>query len=729
MATAKKTDTKVAPFPGDPEVTAELSRNLGLTEAELSKATKELGRNLTYAELGALAVMWSEPQSQKVARAHTKRLPTSGPHVFRGLSDAAGALDLGDGFCAVVGLAPPRLGSDVAGASLGAGDAVRDVIAIGAQPIALLDAVRLGATEDRATADALRRFAGSLGDYARNAGVPVVGGDLRLERHGSQPLVQLMALGVMRAQEAVENRATGFGNTVVFAGTLPTAGGGEQDDPNADALALKRLIEACREAYRKGAVDGAHAVGAAGIIGAAVRLAESGSSGMELDLDAVPRPDGASPHDTLCAPGGERILLVVKKGREESVLEVFKQHELEARVIGRVTNTARLLCKASAEQKALVVLDLPIPLLTTDAPSYERSARAVEIDAKKPEITLKRNEDVESELVRLLGSANVGSREWLTRRLDPSRAHKGTPGDAVVLRATLEGTDGTVEKHIAVAVDGNARYIELHPRQGAAMAVAECARNLVCVGAEPLGLAHSLTLGASDQPEAMYRLSNAVDGVRDACLALKLPVIASSVALSQEDVPNTPVIAVVGQLRDAADRIGVGFGRQADTVALLGSPGVGNLAGSEFVAMRDPALRGAPLTLDLAAEVKLQRAVLELARDRLLSSAHDVSEGGIGVALAECCIAGRIGCSIELPKSDASDAIHALFHEEPSRVVVSFPPENRAKVQERCTSLGVPFYFLGFVGGDTLEIEDVLEVPVQVLAESHSRALERLVED
>ena len=732
MATAKKTDTKVAPFPGDPEVTAELSRTLGLTEAELSKAQKELGRSLTYAELGTLALMWSEPESQRIARVHTRRLPTTGPHVFRGLSDAAGALDLGDGFCAVVGLGRPRLAGDIAGESLGAGDAVRDVLAIGARPFALLDAVRLGAAEDRASAEALRRFAGSLGEYARQAGVPVAGGDLRLERHCSQPLVQLIALGIMRTQSAVENRATGFGNTVVCAGTLPAgkSGSEELEDPAVDALALKRLTEACLAAFRLGSVEGAHAVGAAGLAGAALRLAESGSTGMELDLDAVPRREGAPPFEVLCAPGGERILLVVKKGREDGVLEVFRKHDLEARVIGRVTNTERLLCKASAEQKALVVFDLPVALLTRDVPGQERPAKAVEVDSRKPEITLKRNEDVESELVRLLGSANVGSREWLTRRLDPSRANqKVVAGDAVVMRAALDGVDGAVEKHIAVAVDGNARYLELNPRHGAAMAVAECARNLVCVGAEPLGLAHSLTLGESDKPEAMYRLSNAVDGVRDACLALKLPVIASSVALSPNDVPNTPVIAVIGQLRDAADRTGIAFGRQADTVALLGAVGTGNLAGSEFVAMRDTELRGAPLVLDLAAEVKLQRAVLELARDRLLSSAHDVSEGGLGVALAECCIAGRIGCSVELPASDSVDSLHALFHEEPSRVVVSFPPENRAKVQERCTALGVPFQFLGFVGGDTLEIEDVLDVPVQVLAESHARALERLVED
>ncbi|MET0286637.1 MAG: AIR synthase-related protein [Polyangiales bacterium] len=700
-------------------MTAELARALGLSEAELARAHKELGRALTRAELGVLATMWSEPESQKVARAHTRRLPTTGSHVFKGLSDAAGALELGDGFCVVVGLGRAQIGSDLEAAAASGSDALRDVIALGARPLALLDAVRLGAPDDAATAPALKQFASALGEYARSAGVPVVSGDLKFERrHGAQPLVQLIALGVVRQDAAIESRATGLGNTVVCVGT-------PADGPS-DALSLKRLTDACLAAFRSGSVDGAHAVAASGVAGAGLRLAESGSTGLELDLDSL--GSSAPPHESLAQSGGQRLLLIVKKGREDGVVELFRGHELDARVIGRVTNTERLVAKASIEGKQAVVLDLPVALLTRDAPSYERPAKAVQLDRTAPQITLKRNEDAETELVRLLGSVNVGSRDWLLKKLESGkRDTKGPLGDAVVLRA---GEDGA-EKLVVVAVDGNARYLELDPRQGAAMAVAECARNLVCVGAEPVGLAHALTLGDSEQPEAMYRLSNAVDGVRDACTALKLPVIASSVRLEPGDVPNTPVIAVVGHLRAAEDRIGIGFGRQADNIALIGGQGSGNLAGSEFVAAREKDLRGAALALDLGSEVKLQRAVLELARERLLTSAHDVSEGGLGIALAESCIAGHIGCSVELAAPGEStggpDVLHQLFNEEPSRVVISFPPEQRAKVQERCNALGVPFAFLGYVGGDTLEIEEVCDVPVQVLEESHSRALERLV--
>jgi|GEM_PF-1330744 len=738
MATAKKTDTKVVPFPGDPEVTAELARTLGLSETELSRAVKELARNLTHVELGMLAVLWSERESQKSSRVHTRRLPTSGAHVVRNSNlGGAAALDLGDGVCAVFSLAWAEPKTDLSelgsAAAVCLGSAMRDVIAAGAEPLALFDALRLGTPGEVHTAEQLKELAQRLGGLSKSMAVSIAGGDLGFDsRYGASQLVQGLGLGVARSEALSEGRATGLGNTLVYAGVL---------DPQSADDAHKRLNESVLAALKLGSVEGSAGVGASGLAGAVVRLAARGETGVELDLDALPRDGGRlSPFQTLCAPT-EAVVLVVRKGREDAVLEIFQRHEVPARVIGRVTNTGRIVCKASpegtaskagAETKQVVVADMPIALLVQDAPSYERPGKPAVLDTTTPALSLKRNEDAESELVRLLGSVNVGSREWLTRRLDGSNkaasSNRNTVGDATVLRFTSD--DDTVkEKWIALSVDGNGRHAQLDPRQGAAMAVAECARNVVCTGAEPLGIATGLSLGQADQPETAWRLSEMVDGIRDACLALKLPVVQSSVAMRDGAAPATPAVAVVGQLRESGDRLGVGFGRQADMVALLGAAGAGNLAGSEFLVSRTGELRGQPLMLDLAAEVKLQRAVLELARDHLLSSAHDVSDGGLGVALAECCIVGRIGCSVELPPEGGADPLPKLFHEEPSRVVVSFAPEQRAKVQERCETLGVPFKLLGFVGGDTLEIEDVLDVPVQVLAESHTRALARVVED
>jgi phosphoribosylformylglycinamidine (FGAM) synthase-like enzyme len=739
MATAKKTDTKVVPFPGDPEVTAELARTLGLSESELSRAVKELARNLTHAELGVLGLLWSERESQKSARVHARRLPTSGAHVVRGSNHlGAAALDLGDGVCAVFSLggAEPAadLGTLSSTAAMCLGGALREVIAAGAEPIALFDALRLGTPGEVQTGEQLKELAKTLNAIAKGASVPIAGGELGFDaRYEASQLVQGLGLGIARSEALLDCKATGLGNTLLYAGVLGSEG--------ADDI-QRRLGEAGLAAIKLGSVEGASGVSVSGLAGAVVRLASRGDTGVELDLDALPRgPQASSPFQTLCAPA-EALLLVIRKGREDAVLEVFQRHEVPARIIGRVTNTGRLVCKATpdegsaknAEAKQVVVADLPVALLVQDAPSYERPSKPEQLDATTPTVSLKRNEDAESELVRLLGSVNVGSREWLTRRLEGSSnktgaaTGKSSVGDAAVVRFAGFDEEPRKEKWLAISIDGNARYSQLDPRQGAAMAVAECARNIVCVGAEPLGLCHGLSLGHAERPETSWRLSEMIDGVRDACLALKLPVVQGAVALREGAAPATPSVAVIGQLREAGDRLGIGFGRQADMVALLGAPGTGNLAGSEFLVSRTGELRGKPLTLDLAAEVKIQRAVLELARERLLSSAHDVSDGGLGVALSECCIAGRIGCSIELP-APGVEPIPMLFHEEPSRVVVSFAPEQRAKVQERCEALGVPFALLGFVGGDTLEIEDVLDVPVQVLAESHSRALARIVGD
>lgn len=736
MATAKKTDTKVVPFPGDPEVTAELARALGLSEAELARAAKELARNLTHAELGMLSILWSEREAQKSSRTHTRRLPTSGAHVVRsGTQGGAAALDLGDGVCAVFSMAWAEPKQDLAelgsAAAMCLGGAVRDVVAAGAEPVALFNALRLGTPGEAHTTEQLKELAQRLGAFSRDVSVPVSGGELGFDvRYETSQLVQGFGLGVALRDSLLENRATGLGNTLVFAG-IPATGASEGSQT--------RLREASLAAFKLGCVEGAAGVGSSGLAGAVVRLSARGETGVELDLDALPRTEGrTSPFHVLC-DGAEALLLVVRKGREDSVIEIFQRHEISARVIGRVTNTGRVVCKATpegeapakgGEPKQVVVADLPVALLVTDAPSYERPAKPETLDTNTPAVSLRRNEDAESELVRLLGSANVGSREWLARRLDnngKAAASRAAPGDAAVIRFTPSGGEASSEKLIAVSIDGHARHAQLDPRQGAAMAVAECARNVVCVGAEPLGLSHGLSLGNADSPETTWRLSEMVDGVRDACLALKLPVVQGAVSLRDSAAPATPSVAVIGLIRDPADRLGIAFGRQADMVALLGAPGTGNLAGSEFLVARTGELRGVPLSLDLGAEVKVQRAVLELARERLLSSAHDVSDGGLGVALSECCIAGRIGCSVELPPG--AEPIPMLFHEEPSRIIVSFAPEQRAKVQERCEALGVPFLLLGFVGGDTLEIEDLMDVPVQVLAESHSRALARVVED
>jgi phosphoribosylformylglycinamidine synthase subunit PurL len=718
---------------------------VGLSASESARAEKELGRALNPLELAIVTTLWSEREAQKTARAYTRRLSSGGAHVLRVSSHGAGALDLGGGLAAVVSVVSAVHG-DVGSAAVSTADeALRNVLAAGAAPLGLLDAVRLGDTDAPATARDLRALGAELGAYVRSADTRVVGGELRFDsRHRAPPIVQSCAVGVVRAESLVPARATGLGNTLVLVDRVDHAEPGAPAAHDKDQHAA-RLVKAVLAAYRTGSVEGALAVGAGGVAVAAARLAQAGETGAELDLDALAQGQDAlaqgqdgSAAGLLTRGGLGQLVLVVRKGRDDALVAQLAERGVSARVVGRVTNTGRLVCKATApkaatskagaaDAKQAVIADLPVGLLVQQVPSYERPLAPAAIDARSPEVTLRRNEDAESELVRVLGSCNVGSREWLLRRLEgAARPGAGPAGDATVI-ALPGDEEGAEPRLLAISVDANHRMLELAPRHGAAMAVAECARNLVCVGAEPVGLAHGLCFGSPDAPSTGHELSEAIDGLNDACVALKLPIVSGHVAHAGVAMVGAPTVAVVGQLRAPGDRLGMGFGRQADMVALLGSSGAGNLSGSELAVSRSGEVRGELAGLDLAAEVKLQRVVLELARDRLLSSAHDVSDGGLGVALAECCIAGRIGCSVELPRGDAPLA--ALFHEEPSRVVVSFPPEKRAKVQERCTQLGVPFSLLGFVGGDTLEIEDVLDIPVQVLAESHARALERIVQD
>ncbi len=744
-ANAKKSDSKVLPVQGDPEVTAAIARELGLAEIEFDRLVRELGKKPSHAELCVAASLWSERSAQKSSRVHLKRLPMSGPHVSEGLGENAGALDLGDSASVVLKLELQPLASREPNeaAALSVSAAVREVLAMGARPVAILNALRFGGQDSARTRELVRGVVSGLSSYGGPLGIPTVGGDTQIDpRADAETLVGSLVLGVARTDRLVPGRANGLGNKVVLIGAKTSQQG------SADAAIGVKLIEACLSLFDSGNVEGAEDIDVGGLAAAAVEMAARAGTGLELDLDAVARTEpGMRAGDVLCATSSERMLIVAKKGREDAVLRVCRDLGVDASVVGTVTNTQRFSCKATAgfdpavegaaaSGKQALVVDLPIPLLTTDAPRYERTMKAAEPDTGMPELPTGRALDVERELLRLIGSPRAGSREWIYKQLDQgsktSTLVRPGQGDAAVLRVTAGNDEQAVEKHLAISIDGSIRHTELDPRQGAAMLVAECARNVVCSGAEPLGLVHALALSDAEDPETMWRVSQLVDGIRDACVALKLPVVGGDVSVANAGAaparPSaTPTIAVVGVLRDPNERLQLAFSRQADMIALLGAKGTGNLAGSDWLVSRTNKVSGIPLQIDLGAEVKLQRALLELARDRMLSSAHDISEGGLAVCLAESCIAGRIGCSVELPGDAELPALARLFHEEPSRVIVSFKPEQREKVQQRCEALGVPFSLLGFVGGDTLEIEEVMDVPVHVLSDTHARALEPVV--
>ncbi len=731
MGSVKKNDSKVVACQGDPQVTPDSARELGLAEQDLERLKRDLGKTPTYTELRIAATMWSERCAQRSSRAHLKRLSISGAHVTHGTTDGAGALDLEDGLSVVLRLSSERMGEQPAeAAERQLSQSLRDVVAMGAKPVALLDTLKLGAIDAARTKDVLRGAVDGLSRYGRELGLGMVGGDTQIDsRANAGSYVGALALGVCRSDALMAARNSGLGNKVLYLGQ------GTSADGTCDATVAAALAKVCSRLFASGYVDGAEALGAGGLCAAAMRLATRAGTGIELDLDAVPHGASAlSPADMLCLETPERLLVIAHRGREEQVLSLCNEAGVAAHVVGIVTNTQRFACKTSEGGKPQLIAELPLSVMTTDAPRHERPLKAPEIDPSLPELPTGRALDVERELLRLVGSPRAGSREWIFKQLEPAAKASAVtrPGqaDAAVLRVGLGDDDS--ERVLAVSVDASVRHVELDPRQGAAMLVAECARNVACTGGEPLGLVACLTLSEVDSSETAWRLSQMIDGLNDASTALKLPVVGCHVSVNEgHDAagPCSLTVGVVGRVRSRNEQLAIAFGRQADTVAVLGGIGKGNLSGSEWAVSRSNKISGTPLSIDLAAEVKLQRAVLELGRDGLLSSAHDVSDGGLGVALAECCIAGRIGCSLELETESEQRSLELLFHEEPSRIVVSFAPEQREKVQQRCEALGVPFTRLGFVGGDTLEIEDVLDVPVHVLVDTHARALEPVVGD
>lgn len=443
--------------------------------------------------------------------------------------------------------------------------------------------------------------------------------------------------------------------------------------------------------------------------------------------------------------------MVAEDGREEEVFEICRKWDLDYAVVGRVTDSERFVCKAtpghdpldpSTSPKApVVVVDIPIGVLADEAPLYERPEEepppVIGKELSSDELDAL---DLSRELLALIGSPNIGSRQWIWRQYDhivrAGTVYRPGQSDAAVIRVFC-GKDGdpTFEsafvKYLALSVDCNGRHVLLHPHDGAAMAVAECARNIVCSGAEPLGLTDCLNFASPEKPQTMWRFARAIEGLRDACVALGVPVVSGNVSLYNETegrpILPTPSVAIVGQLRSIEDRLGLAFLHDGDVIAHLGAPSRGMLGGSEFFVRKTGEVSGAGTGIDLEREARLQRCVLELARAHLLRSAHDISDGGFAVALAESCIAGVRGCRVVLPGDAALPKARRLFSEEPTRVIVSFAKARLSEVSAICARHDVPFESIGEVGGEAVSIESCLEVSVGELAEAHHQCLEPII--
>ena len=707
-------------------ITSELIREHGLTTEEYEKVQKLLGgREPTLTELGIFSVMWSEHCSYKSSRVHLKRLPTRSRRVVQGPGENAGIIDIGDGWACAFKIEShnhPSFIEPFQGAATGVGGILRDIFTMGARPVAIMDSLRFGpispsaarvhspAEAGPAQAEIHRNhsiFEGvvsGIASYGNCFGVPNLGGETRFEPcYSGNPLVNAFALGLVRRDQIFYARAAGEGNPVIYVGAKTGRDGihgatmaseefseaSEAKRPNVqvgDPFLEKLLLEACLEAMQTGAVIGIQDMGAAGLTCSTCEMGGRGHVGIEIELDRVPqRETGMTPYEIMLSESQERMLLVAQKGREQEVLQVFQKWGLDAVEIGRVTGTARM----RVLQHGQVVAEIPNDALTEDAPLYRRSLQRWEppVPREMPEdIRLTEAGDFTDNFKRLLASPSICGKRWVWQQYDhmvqTNTVQAPGAGDAGVIR--IKGGS----RGLAMALDGNGRWCYLDPRLGAMHAVAEAARNVACTGATPVGATNCLNFGNPEKPRIMWQFSQVIDGITKACEELEVPITGGNVSFYNETLGEgiypTPVIGVVGILEDVHKAARVGFRSAGQTILLLRASSPGDLidaqsefGSSEYAKEVLGVLWGYPPELELEKEAALQKALVQIIQEDLAESAHDCSDGGLAVSLAESAFPQSVGFKVRLD-SQGLPGEFVLFGEEASRVVISCDPTEGA---------------------------------------------------
>ena len=726
----------------------------GLKPDEYDRIVAFMGREPNLTELGIFSVMWSEHCSYKSSRVHLKTLPTGGPQVLQGPGENAGAVDIGDGLAAVFKIEShnhPSFIEPYQGAATGVGGIIRDIFTMGARPIALLNSLRFGSLDDAGTRRILEGVVAGIAGYGNSIGIPTVGGEIAFEPcYAGNPLVNVFCLGIAKATDIIKGVASGVGNAVYYVGAKTgrdgihgaTMASAEFDDKSAekrpavqvgDPFMEKLLLEACLEVMKTDALIGIQDMGAAGLTCSTTEMGSRGGAGVEIDVSLVPqRETGMTPYEIMLSESQERMLLVVKRGREAEVERIFDKWDLHASHIGEVTADGMLRVK----ERGAVVAEIPNGALTDEAPLYHRPMATPEYlaDVRKLDLdelaaaTPETGTSAGGTLLALLGSPAIGSKRWVYRQYDHMvRTNTvNLPGmGAGVVRIKETG------RALAMSVGGNGRYCYLDPRHGAMLAVAEAARNVACAGAKPLAATNCLNFGNPERPAIMWQLAQAIEGIGEACRALDTPITGGNVSLYNETdgraIYPTPVIGIVGVL-EHADRVVTRRFQAADDVIVLLGEGRGELGGSEYLKMVHGIVRGVPPALDLAAERALQTLLVELAAERLMRSAHDCSDGGLAVTLAECCFdTDGIGADVAIDRlavarAESVNRAAALFGESASRVVVSAAPEAVSEVVRRASAAGVPSRIIGRTGGRSLRIAVGGDIAVDVTVADAERA-------
>ena len=753
------------------KITPEVVAQHGFTPEEYQKVLEIMEREPTFTELGIFSVMWSEHCSYKSSRVHLKRLPTTGERVIVPPGENAGVVDIGDDWCVAFKVEShnhPSFIEPFQGAATGVGGILRDVFTMGARPIAAMNSLRFGPlSEPSALADGsnandskveenppanaggsdrahiyrrnksiLKGCVDGIAHYGNCFGVPTVGGEVVFdEAYNLNPLVNAFALGIVRRDQIFFGKAEGIGNPVLYVGAKTgrdgihgaTMASAEFDDEAlekrptvqvGDPFLEKLLLEACLEAMRSGAIAGIQDMGAAGLTSSSVEMASRAGTGLELDLTLVPqRETGMTAYEMLLSESQERMLIVAKSGREKQVVDIFKKWDLDAVVIGKVVEGNRLKVFHNGELKA----DIPVDTVTDAAPKYHRPMKKVESREWRVESEIKKSLHsrlstlhCNDALRKLLASPNICSKRWVYEQYD-TMVRTNT--------AVLPGADAAVvriketRRAVSMCLDGNGKFSAINPREGAKLIVAESARNNVCVGGKPIAVTNCLNFASPERPEVMWSFSETIDGITEACEAFETPVISGNVSFYNETegrgILPTPTIGMVGLIEDTRKIITCGFKSEGDLIAILGET-KDDLAASEFaqtllgLTTDELIENGIVPTLDLDLEKRVQATCLKLADEYALKSAHDCSDGGLSVCIAESCFSSlnrkAVGAEIEL--NDERLSIESLlFGESPSRIVISFAADKLETIENTAKENDCPFQLIGKVSGADLKIK------------------------
>ena len=741
-------------MPADPPITPEIIADHGLTLSEYDRIKEIIGRDPNFTELGIFSVMWSEHCSYKNTRLLLKDFPVKSPRVLVGAGEEnAGILDIGDNLAISFKIEShnhPSAVDPFQGAATGVGGIIRDIFTMGARPVCAINSLRFGELSNSEVRRLFRGVVSGIAHYGNCFGIPTVAGEVYFDKsYEGNPLVNAFALGVLRHDQIARGAAKGVGNPVFYVGPatgrdgLAGAAFASQDltEESAeqqrgavqvgDPFMEKLCMEACLELLATGAVAGIQDMGAAGLTCSTCETAARGGTGVEIDLAKVPqRSPGMVPYEILLSESQERMLIIVEKGREEEVKRIFDKWDLPWAEIGSVTGTGQMVVKNHGE----IVADLPAAKLADEAPVYQREAKEPAYLSGVRNFTLdaiEDQDDPQKTLEKLLEWPSIASKNWVYRQYDHMvRANTMVnPGsDAAVIRIKADSVPGGgkeadfPEKLIALAVDCNAVHVYLDPYEGSRAAVAECARNLACTGAVPIGTTDNLNFGNPHNPELFWQLKESVRGLAEGCVAFNAPVTGGNVSLYNQN-PNgaidpTPTVAMVGLIEQKEHITTQWFKDEGDAIILLGdlvdsSDALEGLGGSAYLQVIHGQKNGSPPSCDLTAERTLGATLLGLIQSGLVKSAHDCAEGGIGVALAESCFSelhGRntpcfLGADVNLSDSEDTRLDALLFGESRGRVIISCSDLDAVKLVERAKLMGVPSQRIGTVGGDQLKIK------------------------